>query len=395
MKIAKWILVTLILATIVLGLYGYKSTLQAASTAQGASMPEPSATVSAATVGTIRYQNRVQVNGEVQAFRSLTLINELAGQITKLNAPSGSTVTKGQVVIELDHRDEDAKLLASEATLTLNQQTLNRYIKLQKSKEISEDLVDQAHANVQIAKSTIAVLKTAIAKKELFAPFDAKVGIHNLEIGQYLDRNSQILQLVGTHDVTWIDFYLPQLYQELPLGSTVNVSVIGQDDVFEAEIIAIDPQLSQSSRNLKYRAQIQSSILSLKPNTLVTVKAPTTASTMMTLVPDLAIKRDPLGTYVFVLEIESNGESYRAKKVKVEVGPRQGNQVIILSGLLQGQVIASKGAFKLFPGMKTYVASSAKTIAEDIADKIAENTGDVSTGISAGISASANAKASK
>jgi membrane fusion protein (multidrug efflux system) len=358
MNIVKWIVVTLVLVGIVFGLYGYKSSLQDAASAQGENMPEPAATVSAINVKTIAYQEKVQVNGEVQAYRSLTLNNELAGQITKLNAPSGSTVKQGQILIELDHRDEDAKLLAAQATLILNQQTLSRYIKLQKNNEISEELVDQAQANVQIAKSTIAVLKTAISKKELFSPFNAKVGIHNLEVGQYLDNNSQVLQLVGIHDYTWVDFYLPQVYQELSLGSIVNVNVIGNDEIFEAEVIAVDPQLSSSSRNLKYRAQLLSSKLSLKPNTLVTVKAPIAESTLVTVVPDLAIKRDPLGNYVFVLEPENNGEFYRATQIKVEIGARQGSQVMILSGLTQGQLIASIGAFKLFPGMKVYLASS-------------------------------------
>ncbi|GAA0811027.1 efflux RND transporter periplasmic adaptor subunit [Colwellia asteriadis] len=370
MNILRWIIVAVVLAAVVFGLYSYKSSLQAATAAQGASMPEPAAVVTAVTVDTITYQDRVQVNGEVQAFRTLTLNNELAGQITKLNAPSGSRVKKGQILLELDHRDEDAKLLAAQATLTLNQQTLNRYIRLQKNKEISEDLVDQAQANVQIAKSTIAVLKTAIAKKELTAPFDATVGIHNLEVGQYLENNSQVLQLVGVNEFTWIDFYLPQFYQELTLGSTVQIHLINptnDSNVFEAEIIAIDPQLSHASRNLKYRAQLPSATLSLKPNTLVTVKAPTTASALVNSVPDLAIKRDPLGTYVFVLELEENGESYRAQQVKVEVGARQGDQVMITSGLKQGQLIASKGSFKLFPGMKTYVAASEEALI--IADK--------------------------
>ena len=358
MNSVKWIVVTIVLAATVLGLYSYKSSLQETAAAQGASMPEPAATVSAVTVNTISHQAMVKVNGEVQAFKTLMLNNELAGQITKLNVVSGSTVKKGQILLELDHRDEDAKLLAAEATLTLHQQTLSRYIKLQKNKEISEELVDQAKANVQIAKSTIAVLKAAIAKKELFAPFDAKVGIHNLEIGQYLDNNSKVLQLVGVNDFTWIDFYLPQFYQELALGDKVTIHTIGNDDSFLAEIIAVDPQLSHASRNLKYRAQIASSELALKPNTLVTVQAPTAEQTLVTVVPDLAIKRDPLGTYVFILEPQTDGDFYRAKQVKVEVGARQGEQVMITSGLIQGQLIANKGSFKLFPGMKVYLASA-------------------------------------
>ncbi|NQY48763.1 MAG: efflux RND transporter periplasmic adaptor subunit [Colwellia sp.] len=362
MNITKWLVVIILLAGTVFGFYSYKSSLQEAAKAQSASMPEPAATVTAIEVSNINYQKYIQVSGEVQAFKFLTLINELAGEIIHLNASSGSVVHKGQVLLELDHRDEDARLMAAKATLMLEQQTLARNIKLHKNRTISEEQVDQARAAVQIAQADISVIKTAIDKKTLTAPFTAKVGIHSLEIGQYLDKNSQVLELVGVNDFTWIDFNLPQIYQELSLGSTVKISPMNQAAEFDARIIAIDPQLSRISRHLKYRAQISSATLALKPNTLVSVIVPIAKQATLASVPDLAIKRDALGDYVFVLEPAGEG-SYRAKQVPVELGERQGEQVMILSGVAAGQLVANKGAFKLYPGMKVYLASEAAEVA--------------------------------
>lgn len=360
MNIIKWLLVIIILAGTIFGLQSYKSSLQQAANDQAANMPEMAATVTAVKVANISYQKQIKVSGEVQAFKYLMLNNELAGEITHLNAASGQVVNKGQVLLALDHRDEDARLMAAKATLTLNQQTLDRNIKLHKNRGISEEQVDQARAAVQIAKADISVITTAIDKKTLTAPFTAKVGIHTLEVGQYLDINSQVLELVGVNDFTWIDFKLPQLYQELALSSTVKISPINQDSIFEAKIIAIDPQLSRLSRHLKYRAQLPSATLALKPNTLVSVIVPIANKATLTVVPDLAIKRDALGNYVFVLEADEAG-SYRAKQVPVELGERQGEQVMILAGVEAGQLIANKGAFKLFPGMKVYLADAIAT----------------------------------
>ena len=362
MNITKWLVVIILLAGTVFGFYSYKSSLQEAAKAQSASMPEPAATVTAIEVSNINYQKHIQVSGEVQAFKFLMLINELAGEIIHLNASSGSLVHKGQILLELDHRDEDARLMAAKATLMLEQQTLARNIKLHKNRTISEEQVDQARAAVQIAQADISVIKTAIDKKTLTAPFTAKVGIHSLEIGQYLDKNSQVLELVGVNDFTWIDFNLPQIYQELSLGSTVKISPMNQAAEFDARIIAIDPQLSRISRHLKYRAQISSATLALKPNTLVSVIVPIAKQATLAAVPDLAIKRDALGDYVFVLEPAGEG-SYRAKQVPVELGERQGEQVMILSGVAAGQLVANKGAFKLYPGMKVYLASEAAEVA--------------------------------
>jgi membrane fusion protein (multidrug efflux system) len=85
-------------------------------------------------------------------------------------------------------------------------------------------------------------------------------------------------------------------------------------------------------------------------------------------VPDLAIKRDALGNYVFVLEAGDNG-TYRAKLMPVELGERQGDHVMILSGIEAGQLIANKGSFKLFPGMKVYLAKEA---AQDVTKETAQ-----------------------
>jgi len=364
MKIRQWTITIIMLTAVISGLYVYKLSLQE-SASQGTEMFEPSATVNAAKSVSVDYQKTLKVSGEVQAFKSLSLHNELAGQIIKLNAKSGSLAKKGQILVEIDHRDEDARLIAAQAQLTLTKQTHRRYLKLKKNNEISEELVDQAQASVEIAKSDVAILETTISKKKLRAPFEAKVGIHNLEMGQYLDNNSNVLSLIGVNEYTWIDFHLPQVYRELSVGSLVKVRPMNQATSFDAIIIAIDPQLARQSRSLKYRAQIKSSLLALKPNTLVSVYSPIAASTSTISVPDVAITRDPLGSYVFVLESEGEG-AYRAKQVKVVLGERSIDTVMVLSGLDEGALIATKGAFKLFPEMKVFIAES---LAANTADK--------------------------
>jgi membrane fusion protein (multidrug efflux system) len=151
----------------------------------------------------------------------------------------------------------------------------------------------------------------------------------------------------------------------------VKISPINQNARFDASIIAIDPQLSRTSRHLKYRAQLPSSTLALKPNTLVSVIVPIDNKSTLATVPDLAIKRDALGSYLFVLDADGEG-SYRAKQVPVELGERQGDHVMILAGVAAGQLIANKGSFKLFPGMKVYLAKeTTNNVAKEIAQAVA------------------------
>ena len=356
MNIRRWIITIVILLLTLAGIFGYKESLIVAKAQQGAHMPEPSATVEASTAELISYQATTKISGEVQAYKQLQLSNELAGKVTKLNLTSGSRVEAGQLLLELDHSEESARLIGVKARLELNQHTYKRYLQLQKSNKISDELVDQAKSDVVTAQSEQAVLQTSIGKKQLFAPFNARVGIHNLALGQYLDSNSEITTLIGINDYNWIDFSLPQTYGEIALGTQVQIKTITNNSkVYQAEIIAVAPQLSSSSRNLKYRTQIAQSTDSLKPNTLVTVTVPVAKSKRLVAVADLAITRDHLGQYVFVLQDEGNN-SYRAKRQKIILGDRQGDKVMVLEGLEPGTLIATKGAFKLRPGLKVFIA---------------------------------------
>ena len=358
MNIRRWMITLVILLLTVTAIFGYKQSLNAARAQQGEQQFEPAATVNADITATISYQPITRVSGEVQAYKQLQLSNELAGKITRLNLISGSTVTAGQLLLELDHSEESAQVIGVKARLELNQRTYKRYLQLQKDNKISDEEVDQANAEVEIAGSELAVLQAAIAKKQLYAPFTAQVGIHNLEVGQYLDSNSEITVLIGVHDYIWIDFSLPQTYDELALGTAVSVKTIANDSQhYDAQIIAVNPQLSSSSRQLKYRAQIEKIPAWLKPNTLVTVTVPVASASERVAIADLAITRDHLGEYVFVLEDEGNN-SYRAKRQKVKLGERLGDKVMVVDGLSPGTLIATKGAFKLRPGLKVFVAET-------------------------------------
>ena len=356
MNIRRWVITLVVLLLSLAGIFGYKESLNAARAQQGQGMPEPSATVAAESVQTVAYQASTKVSGEVQAYKQLELNNELAGKISKLNLVSGSRVEAGDLLLELDHSEESARVIGVKARLELNRHTYKRYLKLQKNNEISDELVDQARAEVEIAQSELAVLQANIRKKQIYAPFTAHVGIHNLEVGQYLDSNTMITKLIGVYDYTWVDFSLPQTYGELALGTRVSIHTIADNNSeYQAEVIAVDPQLSSSSRQLKYRAQFAKSSGFLKPNTLVTVKAPVAEARELVAVSDLAITRDHLGEYVFILQDEGNN-SYRAKRQKVVLGDRRGDRVMVMDGLAPGTLIATKGAFKLRPGLKVFIS---------------------------------------
>lgn len=353
MRITVWLATLVVIGLSVTGLFSYKSSLTAARAAAGGG--EPVATVAALRATARPYQARLTVSGETKALQAVQLINELGGRITKLNFASGAVVAQGQVLLELDHSEEQARLRAAQARRALYNKRLKRYASLRTNAGISDEDVDQAAADLRVAQAEIAALQSVIAKKVLRAPFAARAGIHDLQVGQYLPINSAITHLVGLQDASWVDFHVPQIYAELPLGTPVSITVgDGASAALAAEVVSVEPVLSRGSRQFRYRARVPDAGGRLKHQRLVQVTLPVAAPQMKVAIPSLAVAKDPTGDYVFVLKQEQG--VYRAHRQRLQLGERIGDHVIVQAGLEAGAYIAHQGAFKLRPGMQVQIA---------------------------------------
>jgi membrane fusion protein (multidrug efflux system) len=354
-NIKAWLLTLLTIFIVVFALFNFKQQSISPEINEEPAY-EPAATVSAITAKYIDYQETANVNGIIKAVQTLMLKNELAGKIVELNVNSGEVIEQGQLLLKLDTSTEEADLIAAKAQLKLSEQTITRYKKLIVKKEISADLLDQAVADLAMAKSRLMSLEATIAKKTIKAPFKAIAGLHNLSIGQYLDNNTSIVELTSMSAVSWLEFSLPQTFPELALSQTITFKKVEYEkNAITAKIIALNPTLAEQSRHLKYRAQFSNETLLLKPNTLVKVTAPVTKMQQTLVIPDIAVVHDQFGDYVYVLSPQEDG-SYRAKRTQIFLKQKQQGQVFIATGIELNQIVATDGAFKLRDGMKVFIA---------------------------------------
>ncbi|WP_371375134.1 efflux RND transporter periplasmic adaptor subunit [Thalassotalea aquiviva] len=346
----KPFLITLIMLTVCVSALFYFKQQQNKNSAQ-ATMPEPVMAVTATTVQLQPFQKTTGLIGQGIAVQQAEIMNELAGKISYLNVGSGDLVKAGQVLFEINHNEEDALLKSAKAQTKLDQQTLERYLSLQKNGRISDEQVDLARAKLAQSQAEQERISTIIDKKVIKAPFDGHLGIHDLAIGQFIESNTPITRLIGNSDFIWVDFNVPQTYQELAIGANIKISSQAGKYVATATIVSKSPLLNSVSRQLKYRAKLPLAMMKLKPNQIVKVHFPVKPIENVVIVSSLAVKRDQLGNYVFALKKHDDG--YRAEMVKVTLGPRVDDNIVIESGLEPGTLIASEGAFKLWPGVKT------------------------------------------
>lgn len=320
----------------------------------GKAFGEPKEVVELAVVEEAQWQPMVSVTADVVAIQALELRNELGGRIVELGFKSGEPIKKGQLLVRLDTREEEAQLAAAKADAELAGLALERNLKLARQGVASEEARDQAQAQRSSAVALEDRLQAVIDKKIIRAPFDGMAGIYTLEIGEYLQANTAITRLVGTQQQVWLDFNLPQQQLSLQVGDSISVQAVSfTTKSMPAKIIARDTRVNPRSGNLRFRAVADNEAGLLFPGTVVSVSVPAAEPQTVTRVPMTAVRFDAFGANVYVLEPaepEAAAE-FRAVRRPVELGPQFEQKVVVKSGLQAGEKVAGNGAFKLREGI--------------------------------------------
>lgn len=329
-----------------LGYWKWKSIQKAMQAGPPPEFPEA---VAMATAEMRPFQRSFQAVGTIQAIRHITVATEVSGKVMHVGYESGQTVEADTPILRLDTSTEEADLKAAEAMVRLNQATLDRYEQVT-ANAISKQEVDRVRAELDQSKARAEQLKTTIAKKEIRAPFAGKMGMRDVQPGQYLAQGEQITTLQGTSDEVYVDFSVPQLQAAaIPLGATVSVMLPGAE--VPARVIASDPRIDMTTRNARVRAIMPSMQGRLSPGMFVDVRIPMGEAQEVLTIPPTAVRYAPFGSYTFVIEPDpKDAKALRAHQRFIKPAGAAGDRVMILDGLKAGERVATDGAFKLREG---------------------------------------------
>ena len=338
-----------------LGLWKYES-IQASAEAS-ASQPEPMESVMVAAAREIEHRQTTTSIGTVLALRSVMLKNELAGTVREVRLTPGRIVEAGTLLVALDVSVEEAELKAQEAQAALAKAVLDRRQNLSQELATTQEEVDRARADLDIAQAQIARTKAIIAKKTIRAPFRARIGIADVHPGQYLNEGTLLTTLQGVGDAVHVDFTVAQqIAAALQNGETVDVFTAGDLVPIHAKIVALDARVDPTTRNAVVRARIEGTDHTPAPGASVRVQVPVGPPHKVVAIPVSALRKGPDGDQVFVVAPDQDNK-IRAHVRRVESGTMVGDQVVIHTGLAAGETVAASGSFKLRDGVLVAIAA--------------------------------------
>jgi membrane fusion protein (multidrug efflux system) len=310
--------------------------------------------VATVKAGISDWQPSLQSVGSITAINGASLSAEVGGIVDTLDFESGQDVEKGELLLTLRPNNDPAVLAQLQANAALAAINLARDQKQFAVSAVSQSQLDSDRATLAADQAQVAAQQATMAEKQVRAPFTGRLGIRQVDLGQYLSPGAEIVSLQQLNPV-YVDFHMPQqALAQLQPGQKVAVDVDAYpNEPFTGTVTALDSEVDQNTRSIEVRATVDNAKLLLRPGMFASVNVNTGAPAQEVTLPQTAITYNSYGDTVYIVTQgkDANGkQALVANQVFVQLGATRGNQVAVTSGVKPGDEVVVAGQVKLRNG---------------------------------------------
>ena len=325
--------------------------------------PLPASVVTAMHVPYAEWQPGVTAVGSIKAVRGVDVTTEVGGIVRSIGFKPGQQVADQALLVQLNADSDIAQLHSLEATADLAVIVLKRDKAQLAVNAVSQAQVDTDSADLKAKLAAAEQQRALVAKKSIRAPFAGRIGITAVNPGQYLNPGDKIATL-QTFDPIYIDFTVPQTQlEQIAIGQKVAVTADGlADQTFSGRVSTIDTQFDPTTRNVTVEATVANPQQSLVPGMFARAIVDSGKPQRYLTVAQSSVTYNPYGTTVFIATSSKNDkgeEVLTAQQSFIKTGPTRGDQVAILEGVKEGDLLITSGQMKLKNGSPVQIDNSA------------------------------------
>ncbi len=290
----------------------------------------------------------LELNGSIVSNEFVQLMPETSGRLIYLNVPEGKVVSRGTVIARINDADLQAQLRKTEVQLEIADLSEQRLRKLLAVNGVNQADYDLALNQVNSLKADMEITKALIDKTVVTAPFTGKVGLRQISNGAFVTTSTVIATMQETNQLK-VDFNVPEEYIEfVKIGKTVDVAVDkGDGSLIQARIVATEPQVDVTSRNITVRAVLSRNTVSPGSFAKVYLRMGDARKTIQipanSIIPEAKTKK--------VILVRKG----QAEMVEVETGVRQSSLIEISKGIVPGDTVVVSGVLFARPGRPVQV----------------------------------------
>jgi multidrug efflux system membrane fusion protein len=354
-------------------------------------MPAPLVTLAKATAQDVpQYLDEIGRNG---AFESVTVTPQVGGRITERHFQDGENLKKGQILFVIDPRPYKAQLDSAQATLAQAKATLElAKIQFARDEEVigtraiskqdydtKKNTVDVDQAQVDAAEAALETAKLNLEYCYIHSPIDGRAGARLVDVGNVVQANSTALLLIQHLDPIYANFTiterdLPEVQKEMARGTLkamVRLPSDAEGGARVGKVEFLDNAVQNGTGTVNLRATLPNSDHHFWPGQFVDVKLVLGTQKGAVLIPSQAAQISQKGSFVYVIKPDETADLR-----PVTLGQRQGDEVVVTSGLSANERVVVAGQLTVRPGGKVRVdAAGAAASPQSQPDQAAKSGG--------------------
>jgi RND family efflux transporter MFP subunit len=257
-------------------------------------------------------------------------------------------VAKGDILLQLDDREEKLAVRAAQVTLRDAGALLKRYEEAVKEGAVPQSQVDTAKAEYDGAQVALEQARLDLENHQVKAPFEGYVGIPGVDIGDRIGPDTRITGL-DQRETLFVDFEVPEtLFAQLQKASEEKQSIslltpsfAGME--FTGTISAIESRVDRARRTITTRVSIDNDQDRLRPGMSFSTKWNIPGERFAT-VPEISLQWAKEGSFIWLVR---DGV---AEKVMTQVISRKGGNVLLEGDIREGDQVVVEGLQRLRPG---------------------------------------------
>jgi membrane fusion protein, multidrug efflux system len=363
-KTLRWLLIVGTLLALVLGgLYGFNRFREHAIASFFAGNKPPPAQISAVTATSEAVPHFATGIGSLAAVHQVTITPEIGGRVTAILFEAGAAVKAGDPLVQLNDAPDRGDLANYEAQARYAVVSTERAKLLAQHQVGPQQTVDQTQSQLDQARAQILKTEAIIAQKLIRAPFAGRLGVRQIDLGQYLNAGAPVVTLTDLQHL-FVNFTLPStILAEIALGQRVNVTVDAfPGRIFAAKITTIEPQIRADTRTVMVQAKLANPDEVLLPGMFVNAAVVLPPAPDQVVVPETAVEYTLYGDSVYAIREDDQDPGgkplLKAFRTPVKTGARWDNKVAILSGVKAGEMVVAAGQIKLQNGAPVIVTDN-------------------------------------
>ncbi|QEC44524.1 efflux RND transporter periplasmic adaptor subunit [Pseudobacter ginsenosidimutans] len=346
MKGLRWIATGLLLSTSIIACKEEKKDEKPAGPARGNANLQADGFV----VRTTSLSENLEVPGTILPYEQTEIRPEISGRVVQLNINEGNFVQKGSLLVKLFDADLQAQLKKLQVQLQIAEKTAERYQALLKINGVSQQEYDLSELDANNLRADIDLVKVNIAKTEIRAPFNGRMGLRQISLGAYITPTTLISTISQVGQLK-MEFAVPEKYSdEMRKGRTVTFTVAGANQKFNASILATESLIEANTRTLKVRTVVGGNNPLLVPGAFAKVALQLGENDEALIIPTQAVIPQARNKRVIL---------YRggvAQFQEVKTGIRDSSFVQITEGLQKGDTVVTTALLSIRENSKIKLA---------------------------------------